>query len=516
MLLAAALALTLALDDLAEVYPAALDHEEGFPAHDWESGPEDVWSLTSFRFAHGDDLAVELGRSTVVFGRNDTSVLWAVVLPAEPAPLVASEAAGGGAAIRSVFLRFNPSLVAELFPSETVVGRGEARSALEAKRVFHWKIGGSWQSGNRPVVPWRHSIVVDVATDGPRRFFMIDTNEGTVKYEPAFANRRLPDAVPLTAEEALAAFDEAWSAFDREYAGFGLLPDVDWAALRDRWRPVAAEAATAYEVAAAIGGLLEPLDDFHAWVAAGDEFIPLQRRSRFRAASWPGSVAQIGEVRDTRKQVASGRTEDGVGYVNVYGLGHPELTETFDAALEELADTWALVLDLRFNGGGDELRARSLAGRFLAEPVVYSKNRYRDGPAHDDLGPVLDRTCEPRGPWRYAAPIVVLQNGTTMSSAESFLLMLAQAPEARTMGQATAGSSGNPRRLELAGGIRVNLPRWLDLDPDGAPIEHVGIAPDLPVDADPAEYTNEADPVVVEALRRLREIPEDERRPAKR
>jgi C-terminal processing protease CtpA/Prc len=103
-----------------------------------------------------------------------------------------------------------------------------------------------------------------------------------------------------------------------------------------------------------------------------------------------------------------------------------------------------------------------------------------------------------------------------MSSAESFALMMAQCPQVVTMGERSAGSSANPRRLELACGITVNLPRWMDLDPDGKPIERIGIAPDVPVEAARDSFTDESDPVLKAALERLRSAPASERRPGRR
>ena len=57
-----------------------------------------------------------------------------------------------------------------------------------------------------------------------------------------------------------------------------------------------------------------------------------------------------------------------------------------------------MIVDLRFNGGGDELLARAVAARFVDKKRVYSINQYRDGPKHDQLGPKLEREVEPRGP----------------------------------------------------------------------------------------------------------------------
>jgi C-terminal processing protease CtpA/Prc len=93
--------------------------------------------------------------------------------------------------------------------------------------------------------------------------------------------------------------------------------------------------------------------------------------------------------------------------------------------------------------------------------------------------------------------------------------MLAQCPEVTTMGDRTAGSRGNPRRIDLECGIAVNLLRWLDMDPEGHPIEHVGIPPDVPVEVAPGKLDEAHDPVTEAALARLRAIPAGKRTPGK-
>lgn len=501
--------------DLAERYPATLDSTQGAVAHDWTTGPEHVWELRSFAFELGDQLRIETDRAEVVFGVKGTNVLWAVVLPERPGT-IRSKVGGDGEHAESLWLRFHPALVGELFPARTVKGQGDPAALPLGKRVYRWKINSSWQAGNQPVVPWRKSIVLDAqTTEGRRRFFMADTEEGTVKYEPYFLNRALPRPAEMDRKTAVAAFDAVWEAFDREYAMFGI-KDVDWKKARAEHRKAAAKATDSYRAAAAIAALVAELEDLHAWVMVGEEFVPGFTRERPLNASIDACRAIVGGLTDTKHDILWGRTDDGIGYVNVHQLNDEVSPKTFDDVLEQLADTWALVVDLRFNGGGDELLARELAGRFLDQPRVYSTNRYRDGPKHDQLGPVLSRECAPRGPWRYESPVVVLQGRRTMSSAESFLLMLAQAPQVTTMGDHSAGSSGNPRRLQLDGDIRVNLPRWIDMDPDGHPIETVGVAPDVPVAAEPGGFTKTSDPVLQAALARLRETPEAERRPGRR
>ena len=81
---------------------------------------------------------------------------------------------------------------------------------------------------------------------------------------------------------------------------------------------------------------------------------------------------------------------------------------------------------------------------------------------------------------------------------------------------ATAGSSANPRRIELECGISVNQPTWLDMDPEGEPIEHVGIARQVQLDFEPDAFDDTHDPVLSAALERLRALPKLERAPGRR
>jgi len=118
------------------------------------------------------------------------------------------------------------------------------------------------------------------------------------------------------------------------------------------------------------------------------------------------------------------------------------------------------------------------------------------------------------GPWNYVGPVVVLQGQKTMSSAESFALALAQCPQVVTLGDRTAGSSGNPRQVEAGNGIVVNLPRWIDRDPQGKPIDVVGISPKVTIDAKPEDFQGNDDPVLTAALKNVRDRIEKQKPPS--
>jgi C-terminal processing protease CtpA/Prc len=65
-------------------------------------------------------------------------------------------------------------------------------------------------------------------------------------------------------------------------------------------------------------------------------------------------------------------------------------------------------------------------------------------------------------------------------------------------------SLGNPRLLNLPGEITVRLPRWLDMDPTGKPIDAVGVEPQILLKRSVNDFTAARDPVVEAVLGRLR------------
>ncbi len=510
--------------DLAQAYPATLEWSEQPRGLDWTVGAQDVWELSEFEFGFHEKLPVKLGPSRAVFGVHEGNVVWAAVFPDEPAVLTAIPT-GRAEHITSIWLRFHPVRLGELFPPATVNGRlvdrGSAREAMltmiDAKRLGGHKLRGSYQAGGRPMLPPKGGMIIDMETaEGPRRFFIVDTDAGTVDYQPPFAKMPLSPAVPMSTSDALATFDEVWEAFDREYAMFTIKPRVDWPGLREEYRPLMELVETSYSAGSIINSMLTHLEDMHVWVKVGTEWLPGYKRERPWNLRGQAIEAMIPSVKREPTDLAPGRTDDGIGYICVFRLAKEEMVEAFDAELEKMADTWGLIIDLRVNGGGSESFAQQISGRFAETERIYSYHQYRDGPDHEDLTPRQARAFQPRGPWRYESPIVVLQGQRTMSSAESFVAMLAECEQVTTMGDHTAGSSGNPRQLELAGGITVNLPRWLDLKRDGTPLDRVGITPDVPVLVEPGGFTDEHDPVLAAAFERLRAIRESERRPGRR
>lgn len=491
--------------DFAARYPSTLEASDPPVAQGWASGPDHVWRVDGFTFEDGtfeggQRFALATGPALVTVGANDGGPIWAVLEPDEPARL-AGELAGAGEHVERCFLRFHPAELGALFPGGARPAGDDAWRFRTPVREALRRQANSWTVGGQPMVPPAGTVVLDCATvEGPRRFYM-RAGGGPLEHHPAFDARTFPPDPALAPGDGERAFDEWWSTFDRVYAMFGLRR-VDWNAVRDGFRPHAAACTDAWALGCVLAAAADTLGDRHAWVAVGGEPVPNTHRALEYRANFPAVMAALEPMTQPRRGINWSRTADGVGYLNVSALDGPDLVEHFDRALDELADARGLIVDLRFNTGGNETFAQGMAGRFTAEPVVYAHQRTRSGPGLTELGPWEPRVLWPRGE-RFERPTVVLIGPAVMSSAEAFALMFRACEGVTLLGARTAGSSGNPLTLELVGGITATVPQWLAADADRQPFEGQGLAPAVEIDPGPAAFAS-ADPVFAAALARLR------------
>ncbi|CCH03124.1 Retinol-binding protein 3 Interphotoreceptor retinoid-binding protein [Fibrella aestuarina BUZ 2] len=176
-----------------------------------------------------------------------------------------------------------------------------------------------------------------------------------------------------------------------------------------------------------------------------------------------------------------------LGYLNFKYLAPPEIAgDSYVAALNYLAQTDALIIDLRQCGGAiSEHAIPLLCSYFFAEPTHLNSFYWRDG----------NRLVQS---WTYAQvpgrryldkPIYILTSRQTFSGAEELAYDLAQLKRATLVGDTTGGGA-NP-----GGTLRIN-DRFAAFVPVGRAInpitqtnwEGVGVAPDTVVPANRALY----------------------------
>jgi hypothetical protein len=245
--------------------------------------------------------------------------------------------------------------------------------------------------------------------------------------------------------------------------------------------------------------VLSAADDLHLWLSVNHARFGTATSS----APWnvnPGALSKfIPDLTNHNRHVASARIGD-AGYIFINSLpAESALLKPAHDALDSMMSLPAIIIDLRANGGGDEPAARAFAARLAKRDAVYSKSVICDPSQPTGFTEPIDRPIR-KAPVTYAGKVVVLAGPGSVSSAESFLLMLRHAADATIIGAPSRGSSGNPKPHDLGNGVTVFLPSWQDLEPDGTLLEGRGVQPNISV-----TFTGKTkDEVLDAALSRLR------------
>ncbi len=289
-------------------------------------------------------------------------------------------------------------------------------------------------------------------------------------------------------------------ALTRHYSYFAHR-GIDPQALVERHRPRIEAAGDVPQFIAAAREMLAELRDLHVFlvdpegrqVATWTDAV--QDNFNYRAVS-----SVLKDVRQFGKVGFIGRTAEGFACLAIGTLGGEDAPyREIEAALAGLLDAPGFLLDLRANGGGDEVRAQRIASFFTDTTRVYARSRFRSGPGAGDLVDGPERRIGPRSEGSFTRPIVCLIGPRCMSSGEGFAKMMRALPHVTLVGRATRGSSGNPAPVDLPNGVSVWFSRWVDLLPDGTSPEGIGIRPDVEV-----AHEGAGDPTFQAALEELR------------
>jgi carboxyl-terminal processing protease len=207
-----------------------------------------------------------------------------------------------------------------------------------------------------------------------------------------------------------------------------------------------------------------------------------------RKGSKPFSVT-LTRAKITVKAVKERMLENGVGYIRISDF--TEMIEQFDAAVASLKKQGmkALVVDLRFNGGGLLDQSVKLSDRFLPAGKLVVSTKTKAGVefthnADDDKHDVGDM------------PLVVLVNGGTASASEIFAGAMRDHNRALLVGAKTYGKGSVQTPFELADKSELKITTARYFTPSGYSVHRIpgqreyGMEPDHLVEMTDEEYVN--------------------------
>lgn len=310
-------------------------------------------------------------------------------------------------------------------------------------------------------------------------------------------------------------FEQLWHLFDQNYAFFEL-KRVNWDSVYQAFRPLVTSTTSEAELVGYFEEMLNPLRDGHVRLTRADtNIVQLERRAchfarefrnrlrefqqnTFDVLSQNGFAAMVHEI------PIPGYKELGFDHLYSYtqssSLGYLRIVDcrdelrNYDQILTEFSGTKGLIIDLRYNLGGEV--GKEMAARFLEENKVYG---YKKVKGSKGFSPAIPLKAKVAGP-QYNKPIVILMNDATFSAAEEFVLVLAKEPHVQIVGSHSGGYFSDAFTYRLPNGIVASLSHEQYLDLDHQLLEDSGIQPHIKMDNSIEDLAAKRDPVLEKAI----------------
>ncbi len=321
---------------------------------------------------------------------------------------------------------------------------------------------------------------------------------GSMQAQPPVKNAVAAEApLPLTPELRTAAVKGIVREFDQRY----VFPDIASqarTALEKKLEERGYDAcATGQELAEAMTtDLLAVCKDKHVRVRCSAEKMNANMGRR------PPSSEDMKRMREQMRAYNGGfvkveRLPGNIGYLRLDGFVDPSAgKEPLQAAMTFLKNTEALIIDLRFNGGGTPLMIQELCSYFFNEEKVHLNSMYfREGNRREEFW-----THEKvEGPRYLNKPVYLLTSAFTFSGAEECAYNFQTQKRGIIVGETTGGGAHPGGMFSVADHFAIFIPTGRAINPvTGTNWEGTGVKPDVAVSADQA--LDKAQALAVEQL----------------
>ncbi|MEL6732635.1 MAG: S41 family peptidase [Bacteroidota bacterium] len=312
----------------------------------------------------------------------------------------------------------------------------------------------------------------------------------------------------------------------KHYA-FMQLNEIDWPKLYVQQKAKLSPNSTEAELYLVIEETLEILKDNHAYLEADEEVYEMLEEMEestseeevttlpeygdFQVAAMVAKHHLQEELTRDSWLIQWGKMKDDIGYIQVKAMwlyadldipkslieevGYVDAyIETFhqmyegdyieqevegvrsimDTVMQDLAQMQALVIDVRFNGGGQDAVSYEILSRFIpAQTQIATQKLYYE----NQFTPTLPLYIEGKKN-AYAQPVYVLTSPQTGSAAESFSIATLSIPHIQRIGSATSGAMSTALEKTLPNGWSFAISNEIYMDNQGKCYENQGIPVD--------------------------------------
>jgi hypothetical protein len=204
-----------------------------------------------------------------------------------------------------------------------------------------------------------------------------------------------------------------------------------------------------------------------------DEAEPRDHEARRLAMRQKGRLDNFGIHRVER-------LDGNIGYLDVRRVAVPaNAGPAISAAMELVAGTYALIIDLRHNGGGSPDGVVFWCSYLLTEQPTHLNDIF-----HADTGETRQFWALPYVPGtRYVdRPVYVLTSSHTFSGGEDFCYTLQALGRAELIGETTGGGAHPTRGFPISPAVHIGIPFARSINPiTGTNWQGTGVVPDIAV-----------------------------------
>lgn len=180
------------------------------------------------------------------------------------------------------------------------------------------------------------------------------------------------------------------------------------------------------------------------------------------------------------------KTDDNFGYLYIESMELSEIIEQGETQADKIAlldlqlneiftdlkDTQGLMIDARFNGGGDDFVSQKIISYLIENKIHAYSKQARLGDARTALQKV---EILPQGTFSYIKPIALLTSADTSSAAEIFSIAMRARDNSVLIGKSTGGGLSDILYKSLPHGLQYGISNEIYISHDGLEFEGTGV-----------------------------------------